>query len=140
MLKALSLAAAMCIALSAPAFAQGRILTSVPQGVMTVTDWYKQSVYDPNDKKVGTIADVLIDKDGKVAALIVAVGGFVGLGAKDVAVSPTAVKMTTKNDKTYLVIDTTKEELTNAAGYRFDRKTRSWIPAEATRPPTKKKA
>jgi sporulation protein YlmC with PRC-barrel domain len=140
MLKALSLAAAMCIALSAPAFAQGRILTSVPQGVMTVTDWYKQSVYDPNDKKVGTVADVLIDKDGKVAALIVAVGGFVGLGAKDVAVSPTAVKMTTKNDKTYLVMDTTKEELTNAAGYRFDRKTRAWIPAEATRPPTKKKA
>src|SRR5207253_667506 len=38
MLKALSLAAVMCIALSAPAFAQGRILASVPQGVMTVTD------------------------------------------------------------------------------------------------------
>ncbi len=114
MLKALSLAAAICIALSAPSFAQGKIVTSVPQGVMTVTDWYKQTVYDPNDKKVGTIADVLIDKDGKVAVLILAVGGFVGLGAKDVAVSPTAVKMTTKNNKTYLVMDTTKEELTNA--------------------------
>ncbi|SRR6266540_1957898 len=140
MLKALSLAAAMWIALSAPSFAQGRILTSVPQGVMTVTDWYKQTVYDANDKKVGTIADVLLDKDGKIAALIVAVGGFVGLGAKDVAVSPTAVKMTTKNDKPHLVMDTTKDELTNAPGYRFDRTTRAWVPAEATRPPTKKKA
>jgi sporulation protein YlmC with PRC-barrel domain len=139
MLKSLSLAAIMCIALSAPALAQGRILTSVPQGVMTVTDWYKQSVYDPNDKKIGTIADVLIDKDGKIGALIVAVGGFVGLGAKDVAVSPAAVKMTTKNNKTYLVMDTTKEELTNAPGYRFDRTSRAWVPAEP-RPAGKKKA
>ena len=57
---------------------------------------------------------MLIDKDGKVAVLIVAVGGFVGLGAKDVAVSPSAVKMSTKNNKSYLVMDTTKEELTNA--------------------------
>jgi sporulation protein YlmC with PRC-barrel domain len=114
MLKSLSLAVAMCVALSAPSFAQGRVLTSIPQGVMTVTDWYKQTVYDANDKKVGTIADVLIDKEGKVAVLIMAVGGFVGLGAKDVAVSPAAVKMTTKNDKAYLVMGTTKEELTTA--------------------------
>ena len=140
MLKSLSLAAIMCIALSTPSFAQGRIVTSVPQGIMTITDWYKQSVYDANVKKIGTIADVLIDKDGKIAVLIVAVGGFVGLGAKDVAVSPAAVKMTTKNDKTYLVMDTTKEELTNAPGYRFDRTSRAWVPAEATRQPGKKKA
>jgi sporulation protein YlmC with PRC-barrel domain len=138
MLKSLSLAVAMCVALSAPSFAQGRVLTSIPQGVMTVTDWYKQTVYDANDKKVGTIADVLIDKEGKVAVLIMAVGGFVGLGAKDVAVSPAAVKMTTKNDKAYLVMGTTKEELTTAPGYSFDRTTRAWVPAE-TRPPTKKK-
>ena len=40
---------------------------------MTVTHWYKQSVYDPSDSKIGEIMDVLMDRDGKVVALIVGV-------------------------------------------------------------------
>ena len=140
MLKTLSVAAALFLAASAPAFAQGRVLTAVPTGVVTIADLYKQSVYDPNDKKIGTIGDVLLDKDGKVAALIVAVGGFVGLGAKDVAVPFTAVRSTMKNNKVYLVMDTTKDELTNAPGYKFDRTSRTWVAAEpSTRPPAKKR-
>ena len=27
----------------------------------TVTNWYKQSVYDPKDAKIGSIDDVLVD-------------------------------------------------------------------------------
>jgi hypothetical protein len=36
-----------------------------------VTDWYKQSVYDPSNSKIGEIMDVLLSPDGKVNALIV---------------------------------------------------------------------
>ena len=53
---------------------------------MTVTDWYKQDVYDPNDNKIGEIMDVLVDQSGTITALIVGVGGFLGAGEKDVAV------------------------------------------------------
>ena len=47
---------------------------------MTVTDRYKQNVYDPNENKIRDIKDVLVDKSGKVVAPIAGVGGFLGAG------------------------------------------------------------
>jgi hypothetical protein len=63
-----------------------QIMSSIPANSKTITHWYKQSVYDPQDNKIGEIMDVLVDRDGKVTALIIGVGGFLGLGEKDVAV------------------------------------------------------
>ena len=51
-----------------------RISTSIPASSMTVTHWYKQNVYDPGDNKIGEIKDVLVDRDGKITALIVGAG------------------------------------------------------------------
>jgi hypothetical protein len=42
-------------------------------------------VYGPNDEKVGDINDVLISHDGQVAAVVIGVGGFLGIGEKNVA-------------------------------------------------------
>ena len=61
-------------------------MSSVPQTSRTVTDWYKQNVYDRNDNKIGEIMDVLVEPSGEVNAAIVGVGGFLGAGEKDVAV------------------------------------------------------
>ena len=72
-------------------------MTSIPPNSMTVTHWYKQNVYDPNDNKIGEIMDVLVDREGKIAALIVGAGGFLGLGEKDVAVPFNAVQVTSKS-------------------------------------------
>ena len=68
-----------------------KILASIPANAMTVTHWYKQSVYDPSNNKIGEIMDVLVSPDGHATALIVGVGGFLGAGEKDVAVPFTAV-------------------------------------------------
>src|SRR5580704_6035350 len=57
-----------------------RVLTSVPADNLTVTHWYKQSVYDPSDNKIGEVTDVLVDREGKIGVFIVGVGGFVGVG------------------------------------------------------------
>ena len=119
------IAAAAVVALGSTAF--GKVLTTVPEAV-TVTDYYKQNVYDPSDKKIGEIKDVLIGSDGKVAALIIEVGGFVGAGAKDVAVPFTDVKGTKKNDKWYLTMNADKDELKNAPGLTYDRSTTRWVP------------
>jgi len=43
------------------------------------------NVIGTNDEKVGDVSDILFDKSGKVDAIIVGVGGFLGIGAKDVA-------------------------------------------------------
>jgi len=110
-----------------------QIMTSVPTGSMTVTHWYKQNVYDPNDNKVGEIMDVLMDHEGKASALIIGVGGFLGAGEKDVAVPFNAVQVKTKdNNKSYLVMNTTKDSLKNAKGFKYDRNAMNWIPEEAS--------
>ena len=111
--------------LSSAAFANP--LTTVPESV-TVTDYYKQNVYDPSDKKIGEIKDVLIGSDGKVVAFIVEVGGFIGAGAKDVAVPFTDVKGTKKNDKWYLTMNANKDDLKNAPGMTYDRTQTKWVP------------
>ncbi|MDR6871675.1 sporulation protein YlmC with PRC-barrel domain [Bosea sp. BE125] len=43
-------------------------------------------IYGPDDKKVGDITEVLFDKTGKIEMVTVGVGGFLGIGAKDVAI------------------------------------------------------
>ena len=117
--------AAAAVLISSAAF--GNVLTSVPESV-TVTDYYKQNVYDPSDKKIGEIKDVLISSDGKIAAFIVEVGGFIGAGAKDVAVPFTDVKGAKKNDKWYLTMNANKDELKNAPGMTYDRTNTKWVP------------
>src|SRR2546428_12219270 len=69
-----------------------QIMSSIPSDSVTITHWYKQNVYDPNDSKIGEIMDVLVDREGKATALIVGVGGFLGMGEKDVAVPFNSVR------------------------------------------------
>jgi len=106
-----------------------RTMTALPSNTSTVTNWYKQNVYDPSDAKIGEISDVLVNKDGKVEAFIVAVGGFLGVGEKDVAVSFDAIHGTERNGKWWLTMDTTKDVLKSAAGYKFDKVKATWVPA-----------
>jgi sporulation protein YlmC with PRC-barrel domain len=109
-----------------------QILGSMPANSVTVTHWYKQSVYDPSDSKIGEIVDVLIDREGKATALMIGVGGFLGIGEKDVAVPFNAVQVTTKdNNKWYLVMNSTKDALKTAKGFKYDRSSMTWMPEDA---------
>jgi sporulation protein YlmC with PRC-barrel domain len=109
-----------------------QIMTSIPTENVTVTHWYKQNVYDPSDNKIGEIMDVLVTREGKVEAFIIGVGGFLGMGEKDVAVPFNAVHATTKdNNKWYLVMNSTKDALKSAKGFKYDRNAMTWIPEEA---------
>jgi sporulation protein YlmC with PRC-barrel domain len=138
-LIALMTTAASAQAQQAPAAASrqeagpaAQILTSLPNDGVTVTNWYKQSVYDPSDNKIGEIMDVLIDRSGgKVHALIVGVGGFLGIGEKDVAVPFNSVRATNKDNKWYLVMNTTKDALKSAKGFKYDRNAMTWISEDA---------
>jgi sporulation protein YlmC with PRC-barrel domain len=132
-MKTLALAAAGALIASTAALAQqptghGGLMTSIPANSQTVTDWYKQNVYDPKDQKIGEIMDVLVNPSGQIDAAIVGVGGFLGAGEKDVAVSFNAIKPTKKNDKTYLTLNTTKDALKNAPGFKYDRQSTTWAP------------
>lgn len=56
------------------------------QGKWRVTKLIGVDVYGPDNKKVGDITEVLFDKTGKIEMVTVGVGGFLGMGAKDVAI------------------------------------------------------
>jgi sporulation protein YlmC with PRC-barrel domain len=108
---------------------QAAPLKSLPPDASTVTDWYKQNVYDPSDEKIGEISDVLVGKDGTISAFIVSVGGFIGIGEKHVAVPFNAVHATQRNGKWWLTMNATKDGLKSAAGYKYDRTKAAWEPA-----------
>jgi sporulation protein YlmC with PRC-barrel domain len=128
MLK-LAFTTAIVAALAVPAFADTAMLRQMPTDSVTVTDWYKQNVYDQSNNKIGEVMDVLLDKSGKVTSLIVGVGGFLGVDEKDVAVPFDTVKVTSKNNnKWYLVMNTTKNELKDAPGFKYDRDSTTWVP------------
>ena len=86
-------------------------------------------MYDPSDNKIGDVDGVLIDKDGQVTAMIIAVDGFLGMGEKDVAVPFSSIRASEKNDKWYLVLNTTKDALKGAPGFTYDKTKTAWIPA-----------
>jgi len=50
------------------------------------------TVYGSNNERIGDVNDVLMDRDGRAQALVIGVGGFLGIGEKDVAVPFTAVE------------------------------------------------
>jgi sporulation protein YlmC with PRC-barrel domain len=105
-------------------------ISSLPSGALPISDYYNQSVYDSKDNKIGDVKDLLANKDGNIEAAIVGVGGFLGVGEKNVAVPFNALKLTEKSGKRYLVMDTTKEALEKAPGYTFDRTAYQWVPAK----------
>jgi sporulation protein YlmC with PRC-barrel domain len=114
---------------SSPDAPFAKILPSMPSEAMTVTHWYKQNVYDPSDAKIGDIMDVLVDRGGKIVARVVSAGGFLGMGEKDVVVPFNAVQFKTKdNNKWYPVMNTTKDALKNAPGYKYDHTAMTWVP------------
>ena len=85
-------------------------------------------MYDPSEKKLGVIGDMLFSPDGTINAVLLNVGGFLGIGTKHVAVPVSAITITSKNNKSWLTMNTTKDILKKATGYKFDKKLGVWNP------------
>jgi sporulation protein YlmC with PRC-barrel domain len=50
------------------------------------------AVYNTNNERIGDIGELIVDRDGKVAAVVIGVGGFLGMGEHHVAVPFEQVK------------------------------------------------
>ncbi len=76
-------------------------------------------VIGTDEAKIGDVSDILFDKDKKVVAYIVGVGGFLGIGSKDVAVDPTRSSSWPGKDQNNfkLRLSMTKDELKNAPAF-----------------------
>ena len=74
------------------------------------------AVYDPADQKIGTVDELVLNADGKVADVVLGVGGFLGAGEKRVAV-PMADLKRGKND--HFVLAATKDSLKQMANFEL---------------------
>jgi sporulation protein YlmC with PRC-barrel domain len=93
-------------------------LSEMPAGNIRGDDLKGTTVYGANDAEIGSIGDVVLTPDNKPDAVIVNVGGFLGVGAKEVAVGMDKLKfMTDKNGKKYLYTNFTKEQLQAQTAY-----------------------
>lgn len=102
-------------------------------------------VYGANNEKIGDISEILLDSSGNAKAAVISVGGFLGIGAKDVAVPFNAIQWRTEPMRTaaggtgtggtgttgaattagtrefpdHAVLNLTKEQLQNAPAYTY---------------------
>lgn len=70
---------------AAPASSSG-YLTEQGADQIAASTYIGQSVYNSSDESIGEINDVIFTKDGSVEAAVIGVGGFLGIGEKNVAV------------------------------------------------------
>ena len=77
------------------------------------------TVYDVQNRNIGKVRDLILDRDGKIAAVVVDVGAFLGMGGKSVAVKLSDLK----TDNNRLTLDRTKEQLQQMANYRLENRT-----------------
>lgn len=71
--------------------------TSAPQTVASqkpdqwlASKFQGTDVLGTDDKKIGDVSDILFDKEGKIDAYVISVGGFLGVGSKEVALAPSS--------------------------------------------------
>jgi sporulation protein YlmC with PRC-barrel domain len=62
------------------------------QGTWRVSKMVGLSVYNDNNESIGSINDMLTEKDGKIKAVVIGVGGFLGVGEHLVAIPYEKVK------------------------------------------------
>lgn len=93
-------------------------LTPLPASEVRAEEMIGTTVYGSDDANVGKIGDVVLSADGQVDAYVVDVGGFLGIGAKEVAVGGDNLAFMTDSDgNKYLYTTFTKEQLDAAAAY-----------------------
>ena len=88
---------------------------------MRATKLIGTKVVNTANETIGDINEIVLAKDGKVAAIIIGVGGFLGMGEREVAMDFKSVRMSRdQNNNLVLTVNATKDALKNAPEWRWD--------------------
>jgi sporulation protein YlmC with PRC-barrel domain len=86
-------------------------------GAWNIKDFMSSRVYNMAGDRIGDVNDILID-DGRLTAIVIGVGGFLGIGEKEVSMQPGQVKRMVHSDgEAYFTVNTTKDQLQAAPEY-----------------------
>lgn len=111
----------------APAGA-ARPLTSLPPHQTLISAFYKAKVYDEANYRIGEVKDMLVDRNGKINAVLLSVGVFLGVAEKDIAVPLDSIKVNRRDGRSWLSLNLAKQALRSAPAYVFDSRTAEWEP------------
>jgi len=100
----------------------GGYMTGFQPGQMLATGMIGSYVYGPNNETIGDVNDFVLDRDGKIAAAVIGVGGFLGVGERNVAVPFAQIRMQERDGRSTLTLNATKDQLQQAPA--FDRSRR----------------
>jgi sporulation protein YlmC with PRC-barrel domain len=87
-------------------------------------DWLASTLIDKpavnsQGETIGDVNDLVTDRNGKVIAALIGVGGFLGIGEKDVAVRFEDLKLSRdKNDNVKVTVNISKDMLASAPDYK----------------------
>jgi sporulation protein YlmC with PRC-barrel domain len=97
-------------------------LTDLDEMTLTAEELIGTNVYGPNDEHVGTIGDFVLAEDGKtIDAVVVDVGGFLGIGAKEVAIGFENLNFAADaNNNRFLLLNVTKDQLNAQTAFNRD--------------------
>jgi hypothetical protein len=103
---------------------EAKILTGLPSPSVSISEIYKQNVYDSANNKIGDVEDILLSSDGRATpliTLIIDVGGFLGMGEKERCGSVQCAQANNEEHKTYSPLDATKDALKSAPRFKYGR-------------------
>jgi hypothetical protein len=78
-----------------------------------------QTVVNEHNESIGEVTDLITDKDGKILAVLIGAGGFLGIGQKDVAIRFEDIKVSRdENNNLAVMANVTKEMIAQAPDYQ----------------------
>ena len=101
-----------------PSGASGNVIARQSPGQMLASQYRGSDVYGPNNERVGDVKDLVLDRSGNAMAVVLGVGGFLGIGEKDVAVPFASVQMTERDGANRLTVNVTREQLDAAPTFQ----------------------
>jgi hypothetical protein len=81
------------------------------------------TVYGPDNASIGEVNDVLLGSDGKIRAAVIGVGGFLGVGQKNVAIPFEQLNISAKPDSSSIqkiTVSFTKDQLKSAPTFAYN--------------------
>ncbi len=121
-----------------PAAGKADVVASQTPDQWLASNFKGTDVIGSNGKKIGEVSDILIDKKtNKISAYVVSAGGFLGMGAKEVAIAPDSFTVqqgaSGKPDKLKLSMD--QKQLKQAQNFKPYEKPKPVTTGSATHSP-----
>jgi sporulation protein YlmC with PRC-barrel domain len=103
-----------------PATGNAAYLTQQSQTQVSANDYIGKSIYNTGDESIGDVNDLIMEDNGGIVAAVVGVGGFLGIGEKDVALPIDKITMArdAKNNEVRLTTTETAEALKAAPEFK----------------------